>query len=34
LRIDTGQATLLQSVDAVLHRLQDFLAAAPAVQAG
>ncbi|WP_228534858.1 adenylyl-sulfate kinase [Noviherbaspirillum malthae] len=34
LRIDTGQTTLLQSVDAVLHRLQDFLAAAPAVQAG
>jgi len=34
LRIDTAQATLAQSVDAVLHRLQDFLAAAPAVQAG
>ncbi|WP_225984571.1 adenylyl-sulfate kinase [Noviherbaspirillum aerium] len=34
LRIDTEQATLVQSVDAILHRLQDFLAMPPALQAG
>lgn len=34
LRIDTEEASLEQSVDAILHCLRDFLGMAPAVQAG
>lgn len=33
LRIDTEQASLAQSVDAILHRLRNFMESAPAIQA-